>query len=328
MIDFSRKRAPLTVSQFVSLAKSLHWSDFYPTTPCTETFKSRQQADVSFNLGAADKINRTTLLPFSTVDIVSEAICDHALSNRRHLKAQGRTQYTYEIVFYNRSKEVQTVRGPVSIDSPSTVHLYPSRHDQGLSQPLRRPKGAKSRLQSLRKPTDQPLEMQVNLSKRSLGETVYDRPPTENSSTISIPFTLDLAASDDMPSRIRELINTGATCHAQTKWYIHRTVGQPSRNSIDGISRSSAISITSTAAIPPLYSTSDASVADTKQQFSAASSIELELPRTALIPSLDIDGLSVRYELELNLAISAAAPTDGLPLAETSFRLPVILAAG
>jgi hypothetical protein len=328
MIEFSRKRAALTVSQFVSLAKSLHWSDFYPTTPCTQTFKSRQQADVSFNLGAADKVNRTTLLPFSTVEVASEAICDHALSNRRHLKAQGRTQYTYEIVFYNRSKEVQTVRGPVAIDSPSTIHVYPSRHDQGLSQPLRRPKGAKSRLQSLRKPADQLFEIQVILNKHRLGETVYDRPPTDKSSTISIPFTLHLAASDDMPSNIRELIDTGATCNAQAKWYIHRTVGQPSRTSIDGISRSSAISITGTAAIPPLYSTSDASITDTKQQFSAASSLELELPRTALIPSLDIDGLSIRYELELNLTISGAAPANGSPLAETTFRLPVILAAG
>jgi hypothetical protein len=56
--------------------------------------------------------------------------------------------------------------------------------------------------------------------------------------------------------------------------------------------------------------------------------MELELPRTALIPSLDIDGLSVRYELELSLAISGAAPTDGLPLAETTFKMPVVLAAG
>ncbi|KPI39056.1 uncharacterized protein AB675_4619 [Cyphellophora attinorum] len=317
-----------TSKPFVSLAKSLHWSDFYPTTPCTETFKSRQQADVSFNLGAADKLNRTTLLPFSNVDIASEAISDHALSNRRHLKAQGRTQYTYEIIFYNRSKEVQTVRGPVSIDLPSAVHLLPARQDQLLSQPLRQPKGAKSRLKSLRANADQPFDMQLKLDEHNLGETVYDRPPTEKSSTISIPFSLDLAASDNMPTSVVELIHTGATCNVQAKWYIHRTVGNPSRTSTDGIAKSSAVSVKSAAAIPPLYDMTDASATNTKQIFSASSSIELELPRTALIPSLDIDGLSVRYELEISLAISGAAATDGPSLAETTFRMPVVLAAG
>lgn len=321
----------------MSLTKSLHWSDFYPTTPCTQTFKSRQQADVVFNLGAADRSNRTNLLPFSNVTVASEETCDHALSNRRRATAQGRTQYAYEIIFYNRSKEIQIARGTVSIAVPSTLHLSPSHSAQELSHSLKRPKCAKSRFKSLRHTSDLPFEMQVNLDEH-LGESVYDQPPTENSSTISIPFTLDLAPSDSMPPNISELIDSGATCNTQAKWYIYRTVGKPSRNNIEGISKSFAVSVKATSAIPPLYSSNQTSSYTAKQHFSAASSIELELPHTALIPSIEIPGLSIQYELELRLAITAtstsscssvASSTDlAQPLAETTFRMPVILSAG
>ena len=68
---------------------------------------------------------------------------------------------------------------------------------------------------------------------------------------------------------------------------------------------------------------------DMKQRYSAASSIELDFPRSALIPTVEIDGLSVEYELELSLGIApASSQGSAAVVAETTFRMPVLLTAG
>lgn len=315
-------------------------------TPCTRTFKSRQQADVTFNLGRANSNSRTNLLPFSSINIASEGTRDHALSNRQHVKAHGRVQYSYEVIFYDKSTQVQVVRGYVPIAQPSTIRLTPSHPSEQLTYQLKAPQRSLSRLKSLRHTQSEPFNLYLALQP-ILGQTIYDKPPTTATnpntpkSTISVPFTLNLTTTDSSspPSEIAHLIHAGAALSITAKWHVHRTIGSPpsqhaSRSDFDGVSSSSVIKRQTTSTVPPLYQSSANGSEGEAGVYSAMSSVELELPRDVLQPSVDIDGLRIWYELELGVSLEvqdgkqgSSRSTGGLNV-ETSLRIPVNVVAG
>lgn len=177
-----------------------------------------------------------------------------------------------------------------------------------------------------------------------MGATVYDRPPTVGTSTLSIPFTLDLSTDGESTSpQVNSLIHRGASCNVTTKWYIHRSISRPgqalSTNNINAVVKSSVITVKDTIALPPFYHFPQTTT------YTSRGSLPLELPRTALIPTVDIEGLSIRYELEMHFTVSPATtssndaevplgkrghqpPPTPAAVAETTFRFPVNLTAG
>lgn len=317
------------------MKKTLHWSDFYPSTARKTSLKSRKHADLNFDLDASALSTSTPVVPSLTLDLASELTGDHPLQSRHLARGKADVDYWFEAIFVKQSRTVHAVAGAVHVPEPSSLRLMPRSMSQQLCFSASKPSRLAPFGMTGKKASGQHCNLQVQL-KQDIGAINNTRARVKDNAKLHIPIRVEVK---DRTSHapLKSLTSSGAECSITAKWYVTRFMSTgPKRQQHHGtnaISRCSVITQTSSVVVPPFYehpTAYDDMDQKTSPECSADALIELCLPKTAIAPTVSLPGLSIQYDLELQLAFKTVQPkspeaTEPAGFGSVSLKIPVAL---
>lgn len=327
--------------QLAALKETLHWSDFYPSSPRKSHLRSRSQADLIFSLPKPESPRASSIVPSLALELASEVTSDHALGNRHHAKGRADVDYWFEATFIKQSKKIFATAGAVHVPEPAALRVTPRESSQRLHFRASKPTRVLPLIKARRKPAAQDCELAVRL-EHDLGTVRATKASAKDRVKLRVPFRVEVAAGRNATSPIESLVQRGAECEVTAKWYVSRGMNsvdqrrqqqQQQHHGVNSLSRSSAIAQNLTIAIPPFYEQPrpyDDSGPNESIECSADALIELALPVSAMTPTIKIPGLSIEYGLELKLAFQSITfdqnkANSPVGIGSVSLKIPVVL---